>query len=98
MSIWSSLAFAHEVATAGSGAANAAWFAHRASRSRGPRRAAALLLALLFAAVALDAAAWLLAAAPGEARPQALLRAPLLAANLAAGLAIAAGAGRGPRR
>ncbi len=92
MPIWSTVALANEVATAGSGAANAAYFAHRASHARGPRRAAALLLALLFAATALYAAAYLLNAGP---TPEgALLRLPLLIANLAVGLAIAAGAGR----
>ena len=96
MSIWSSVAVVNEVATAGSGAANAAYFAHRASRARGPRRAAALLLTLLFAATALDAAAYLLLAGPTS--EGALLRMPLLIANLAVGLAIAFGAGRGAGR
>ena len=95
MSIWSGLAIAGEVATAGSGAANAAWFAHRALGSAGPRRLAALLLMLLFAAVALDAAAHVLPGAPGWPSLQgALLRLPLLAANLAAGLAILASPAR----
>ncbi len=57
MSIWPGLAIAGELASAGCGAANAAWFAHRAAAAAGPRRLAALLLMLLFGAVALDAAA-----------------------------------------
>ena len=96
MSIWSGFAIAGEVATAGSGVANAAWFAHRASRSAGPRRLASLLLMLLFAAVARDAAAHLLPGAPSWPSLQGvLLRLPLLAANVAAALAILAGSGRG---
>ena len=96
VSIWSSLALANEVATAGSGAANAAYFAHRASRARGARRGAALLLTLLFAATALDSVAYLLIAEP---TPEgALLRVPLLVANVAVGLAIVAGAGRSSGR
>ena len=96
MSIWSGFAIAGEVATAGSGVANAAWFAHRAARTAGPRRLASLLLMLLFAAVALDAAAHVLPGAPSWPSMQgALLRLPLLVANVAAGLAILAGAGRG---
>ena len=99
MSIWSGVAIAGEVATAGSGAANAAWFAHRALGTAGPRRLASLLLMLLFAAVALDAAAHVLPGAPGWPSLQgALLRLPLLAANVLAALAILAGSGRGGAR
>ena len=95
MSIFSGLAIAGELATAGSGAANAAWFAHRAAQAAGPRRLAALLLMLLFAAVALDAAAHVLPGAPSwPSLHGMLLRLPLLAANVLAGLAILAG----PRR
>ncbi len=90
--IWSSVAVAGSLATAGSGAANAAYFAHRAFRASGARRAAALLLTLLFTAIAIGAAAYLALAEPSV--EGALLRSPLLAANAAVGLAIAAGAGR----
>ena len=94
-SFWSGVAAAGDAATAGSGAANAAWFARRAAASRGPRRLGALLLTLLFAAVALDAGAGLALAAPGEAAAAAALAgAPLLLANLAVGCAVLAGAGR----
>ena len=96
MSIWSGFAIAGEVETAGSGVANAAWFAHRAAHTAGPRRLASLLLMLLFAAVALDAAAHVLPGAPSWPSLQGvLLRLPLLAANVAAALAILAGSGRG---
>ena len=96
VSIWSGFAIAGEVATAGSGVANAAWFAHRAAHTAGPRRLASLLLMLLFAAVALDAAAHVLPGAPSWPSLQGvLLRLPLLAANVAAALAILAGSGRG---
>ena len=67
-------------------------FAHRAFATHGPRRIGALLLTLLFAAIATDALADLMLAEPSA--EGALLTAPLLLANLAVGLAIAAGAGR----
>ena len=94
--IWSGVAVAGSLATAGSGAANAAYFAHRASRASGPRRAAALLLTLLFTAIAIDALAYLALAEPSA--EGVLLRSPLLAANVAVGIAIAAGAGAGAGR
>jgi hypothetical protein len=90
--IWPGVAIAEDVATAGSGVANAAYFAHRGAASTGPRRLGALLLTLVFAAIALDAIAYLALADPSA--EGALLRAPLLLANVAIGVAIAAGAGR----
>ena len=60
--------------------------------TRGPRRLGALLLTLLFAAITTDALAELALAEPSA--EGALLRAPLLLANVAVGLAIIAGAGR----
>ena len=91
-SIWSGVALAEDVATAGSGAANAAYFAQRAAATQGSRRLGALLLTLLFVAITSDALAQLALAEPSVEGP--LLRAPLLLANIAVGLAIAAGAGR----
>ncbi len=91
-SIWSGVALAEDVATAGSGAANAAYFAHRAAVTHGSRRLGALLLTLLFVAITTDALAHLALAEPSA--EGALLRAPLLLANVAVGLAIVAGAGR----
>ena len=90
--LWSGVAFAGHVATAGSGAANAAYYAHRGVTAHGPRRLGALLLALLFAAITLDAIASLVLGEPSAV--DALLRAPLLLANVAIGLVIVAGAGR----
>jgi hypothetical protein len=74
------MAVVEGVATAGSGAANAAYFARRAYRSRGPRRGAAMLLSLLFAGTAAVAAH--LVGQPDAAAAIAI--APLLTANLAA--------------
>jgi len=89
---WSGVAFAEHAAIAGTGAANAAYFAHRGLRARGARRLGALLLTVLFAAISLDALAALGLSEPGAA--DALLRAPLLLANAATGVVIALGAGR----
>ena len=90
--LWSGVAFAEHAAIAGTGAANAAYFAHRGCRARGARRLGALLLTVLFAAISLDAFATLGLSEPGAAG--ALLRAPLLIANAATGVVIALGAGR----
>ncbi len=79
-----------DAAIAGSGAANAAYFAARAWRSEGARRLAAAVLLLTFAGLALDAAVHLAAPASGVA----LLRLPALAGSLAASALIAIGAGR----
>ena len=89
---WSGVAIAEHAAIAGAGAANAAYFAHRGFKARGPRRLGALLLTVLFAAISLDAVAALGLSEPGAAG--ALLRAPLLLANAATGIVIAFGAGR----
>jgi hypothetical protein len=88
--VWYGVAVVEGVASAGSGAANAAYFAQRAYRERGPRRGAAALLSLLFAgaaAVSMHAA--------GEADAAAAVAVvPLLTANLAASALLWAGAGR----
>ena len=89
---WSAVAFAEHAAIAGTGAANAAYFAHRGYSARGARRTGALLLTVLFAAISLDALAAVGLSEPGAAG--ALLRAPLLLANAATGAVIALGAGR----
>ena len=89
---WSAVAFAEHAAIAGTGAANAAYFAHRGYSARGARRTGALLLTVLFAAISLDALAAVGLSEPGA--PGALLRAPLLLANAATGAVIALGAGR----
>jgi len=74
------LATLEDVATAGSSTVNAAVFLERASRSRGPRRAAALILAGLFAAIGAGVAGEV---APDGPAAEVVLGAPLLAANLA---------------
>ena len=89
---WSGVAVAEHAAIAGTGAANAAYFAHRGFRARGARRLGALLLTVLFASISLDALAGVGLSEPGVAG--ALLRAPLLLANAATGAVIALGAGR----
>ncbi|MYD65357.1 MAG: hypothetical protein F4X26_05165 [Chloroflexi bacterium] len=89
---WSGVALAEHAAIAGTGAANAAYFAHRGYRARGARRLGAVLLTVLFAAISLDALAAVGLSEPGAAG--ALLRAPLLLANAATGVVIAMGAGR----
>lgn len=90
--LWAGVAITQELATAGSGAANAAYFAGRVVRERGPRRVAAMVLTVLFAGVSLSAGAQLLAGDPGAGAV--LVRLPLLAANLAALAIVALGARR----
>ena len=51
--VWDGVSVVEDVATAGSGAMNAAYFARRAWAAQGPRRLAAGVLALLCAASAL---------------------------------------------
>lgn len=86
---WAGVSVVEDVATAGSGAVNAAYFARRAWMAHGPRRAAAGVLALLFAASALSVVD------AGPAGPAAVLaQAPLLVANLAVSALLWVGAGR----
>ncbi len=80
------------VAAAGSGAVNATVFMRRAWHGRGPRRAAALLLASLFTGAAVDACAQLHTAEPDLVAVAA--RVPLLLASLATTALLMAGAGR----
>lgn len=82
-----------DAAIAGSGAANAAYFAARAWRGTGARRLAAAVLLLTFAGLALDGALHL-ATAPAAPAAVALLRLPALAGSLAASALIAIGVGR----
>lgn len=77
------VAVAEEIATAGCGGANAVYFASRAWRTRGTRRAAAAVLAALSAGQPHD---------PGLL--DIALRAPLLAANVGTLVLIWLGAGR----
>ncbi len=77
---------------AGSGAANAVYFACRAVCAGGSRRIAALVLVALFAGAALEAAASLALGQTGALA--AVVRLPLLAGNLAVFALILAGAGR----
>ena len=89
-SVWAGVSTFEDIATAGSGALNAAYFARRAWLARGGRRFAAALLAALFAGTAL--ASMHLGDGPGAA--EVLSRAPLLLANLTASALLWAGAGR----
>ena len=83
---------AEDLATAGGGAAGAAYYLGRAARGVPARRFAALLLALLFIGTTLDAATHLLV---GEASAgTVLLRAPLALASSAVAALILTGAGR----
>jgi hypothetical protein len=90
--VWADVSILEYVATASSGAVNASVFARRAAVARGPRRAAALLLASLFSATALDAAAHLQASDPGAIEVAA--RTPMFLATLTATGLLLAGAGR----
>lgn len=87
--VWGGVSVVEDVATAGSGAVNAAYFARRAWAAHGPRRVAAAVLAALFAASALVAVD---SGAPGPVTV--LAQAPLLVANLAVSALLWAGAGR----
>jgi hypothetical protein len=89
---WAQIAAFEDVATAGSSAVNAAVLLERAARSRGPRRAAALLLASLFAGIAVGALEQ--AGADDSGVVGALLSGPLLTANLAVTAVLALGARR----
>lgn len=87
--VWTQLAFGEQAATAGAGAANAAYFGRRAIEERGPRRLAAALLAGLFAGGAGQA---MVHAAHGTADPGVVLAdAPFLAANLGVFVLVALG-------
>ncbi len=90
--VWNAISIAEELATAGSGTANAIYFVGRAIRSDGPRRLAALVLVALFAGSALSVGVHLM---PGESGVLvAALRLPLLLANLVTFSLILGGAGR----
>ena len=89
---WAGMALLGDAATAGSGTANAAYFARRASGARGPRAAAAGVLTLLFAGCAVDAAVALHTGGAGGAAFA--VRAPVLAANLATSVLLVLGARR----
>ncbi len=90
--LWAGAAVTEQLATAGSGVVNAAYFASRIVRERGPRRVAALVLTALFAGITLDAGVRLLA--EDTAAVAVLVRLPVLAANLAALTLICLGARR----
>ncbi len=79
--VWDGISVAESTATAASGLANAGYFAGRAARAAGPRRAAALLLVLLCGGAAVDAVAQL---AGGESGAMAaLVRLPSMLGNVA---------------
>lgn len=94
MAAWDQISVVEELATAGSGAANAIYFSGRSLRAGagGKQRAAALVLATLFLGTALNVAAIHVAGDGGVLA--AALRLPLLAGNVAAFSLILAGAGR----
>ncbi|MQA00305.1 MAG: hypothetical protein GEU80_13425 [Dehalococcoidia bacterium] len=83
--LWHGLAVAEEAAIAGSGAANAAFFARRAAGLHGPRRLAAAVLAALFGGVAIEAVGDLALGAGGTGADVVLGQTPLLLAMAAAG-------------
>lgn len=92
--VWNDISIAEELATAGSGAANAVYFAGRAlqSTASAPRRFAALVLVALFAGSALEATTHI---ALGEAGAvAAAARFALLLGNLATFSLILAGGAR----
>ncbi|MDP6607063.1 MAG: hypothetical protein QF664_12515 [Dehalococcoidia bacterium] len=93
MAAWDQIAVVEELATAGSGAANAVYFSGRSLRPGAcvKRRVAALALATLFLGTALNIAAAHLSDGGVLA---AALRLPLLAGNVAAFSLVLAGAGR----
>jgi len=93
--LWNSYALAEAAATAGSAAFNTGYFGTRGARTGGPRRLAALVLALLFGGVALEAAQGAaLAMAGDESGAAALARLPLLVSSLATSASISLGTGR----
>jgi hypothetical protein len=86
---WDTVVRVEDAALAGSGLANALYFARRIAGSRGPRRLAALVLATLFAGLGLDGlAAWLGLEAGASA---AGLRAPLVLGSVATSLLVFGG-------
>lgn len=92
--VWNDISIAEELATAGTGMANALYFASRAlqSTTSGPRRVAAAVLVALFAGSALEATTHI---ALGEAGAiAAAARLSLLLGNLATFSLILAGGGR----
>lgn len=96
MAGWHQIAVIEELATAGSGAANAIYFTGRALRAGvvARRRTAALVLAMLFIGSALSATASYAGGGGGDGVIVALIRLPLVAGNLGAFTLILAGAGR----
>ena len=92
--LWSEVSLLEELATAGSGTANALYFGAHSLRGGvpAPRRTAALILVALFAGSALTAVAEL--AFDGGGALWAAVRLPLLLGNLATFSLILAGAGR----
>ena len=90
--MWNALGMAQSVAMAASGAANAAYFAQRATRSTGGRRIAAVVLAAVFAGIALDGVVHL--AGTVDAAVEVVRRAPLLVATLLTSALLRLGAGR----
>lgn len=88
-------ALAQAAATAGTAAFNTGYFGTRSMRAEGPRRVAAVILALLFGGVAADAAQGIASAMAGDATAATTLaRVPLLVASLATSASISVGAGR----
>lgn len=94
MAAWDQISVVEELATAGSGAANAIYFSGRSLRAGvgRRRRVAALVLATLFLGTALNVVSAQLVGDGGALA--AALRLPLLAGNIAAFSLILAGAGR----
>lgn len=90
--VWDGLSVAVPSATAASGLANATYFAGRAARAAGPRRAAALLLVALCGGAAIDAAVQLVAGQTGAMA--ALVRLPSMLGNVATLWLVTMAAGR----
>jgi hypothetical protein len=88
--LFTTVAAAEELTTAGCGGLNAAYFAVRACKAHGPRRIASALLALLFAGGALLA----LLPVHADGALEVALRTPLLVAHITALVLICLGAGR----
>jgi hypothetical protein len=93
---WHQISVIEELATAGSGAANAIYFTGRALRAHTVfrRRTAALVLAMLFLGSALSPTASYAGGGSGEGVIVALARLPLFAGNVGAFTLILAGGGR----
>lgn len=96
MAGWHQISVIEELATAGTGAANAIYFTGRALRAGAAarRRTAALVLAMLFLGSALSATASYAGGGSDGGVAVALLRLPLVAGNVGAFTLILAGAGR----